>query len=704
MFESCGGEYRSIAGLPTPSMGQRLAELPDSFWQDIRKDPPAREDRSSKDKMREQPIRPSLNASDSHVETASVGEELPDSKLYSLQDRFFKVQTVLKCVTYQFRDQPQVTLKAAKLLSSSSPGLDQGISNLYAWMLSWVYEAESLIKSLPQSTVYDQSLRLELRCSLPRIKQALNDLNQEYFATQESQADFGNFTPRLHKVGREAEDFLKKPIPMEHGNELVSFSDINTQLAWHATALRLMDLWKSGREGYKNTIKDKLAGALTNRGLKAAEEVFTQSIADFVRRPALGAGTRPQDPNELPRMLAERRAEYLRLRRANARPGAAVDDTTGATGNTTEEDSQEDKPGDNSKAKSKKKSKKKKKKKSKAKNAATTGDSPETAAESARTGKDPETGLLTSGYLSKEQKKDGLEEYEWVFEATKREFAKHDFAQPGSFASVYDFIPKDGPWGAIDLDVAKAQIKSRVLKQSEQRLSSTLANLKLAPTSSQDSNATFSDFETVAAENNTATKQNDLKGNVATSQLSNKRLAEHAEMEEAAFALANMKFTPTSSQDSNATIPDFGTVAAENSNASKQNDLKEKCSTVKEKDRAIKENDASTKENNRIVNKNVTTARQANTTAEALEENAKGDSVDNKGTNIVIKENNANLRGGDAQASVPAVRKKPANGKGSDSWSVPTGEPVWGGSGSGAGHTNNNKRKASGGQKRKLGK
>lgn len=795
MIDSCGGQYRIIAGLPTPSMGQRLAELGESVWQDITRDPPAREDRSSKDKMKEQPVTPSFNVSDSHVETASVGEVLPDSKLFPLQDRFFKAKTTLKCVTYQFRDQPQVTFNAAKLLSSSPPGLDQGVSNLYAWMLSWVSEAESFITNLPQSMVYDQFLRQELRCTLPSIKQALNDLSQEYFATQESQADFGNFTPRLHKVGGEAEDFLKKPIPIEHGNDLASVNDMNTQLAWHATALRLMDLWKSGREGYKDIIREKLSTSLKTVGLEAAERVYTQSIADFLRRPAFGAATHPQELGKLPPRLSEKTKEFLRLRHAKARQGATVDDTTGVNGNTTKEASQEVKTGADSKAKSKKKNRKKKK--SKAKNPAT-AESPEPAAESTEAGKDPESEVLKSGYLSKEQKKDGLEEHEWVFETTKRELAKHDFDQPGSLPTIYDFIPKESPWGPIDLNVAKAQIKSRVLEQSERLLDNLAAGKdpesgllkpgylskeqkkdglqehewvfeatkrefgkhafdqpgetpmiydfipKDGPWGAIDIDAAKAHIKSRVLEQSEQLLDNTIKiyrvesdspprfawresreirEGMSMQEMSdgiilkamqaqfqdelrvilNKRLAEHADMMEAASTLADLKFTPTSSQDSNATIPDFETVAVENNNATDQNELKENVATIREKDRAIKESDASTKENNMTLTEDVAANNQVNTAAEEKEADAKKDSMNNTGTNLVIRENNTKLRGGDAQAVAPDVRKKPANGKGSDSWSVPTGEPVWGGSGSGTGH-NSNKRKASGGQKRKLGK
>lgn len=724
IVDTCGGQYRIIAGLPTPSMGQRLAELGESVWQDIERDPPAREDRTSKDKVKEQPITPSLNLSDSPVETAPVGEVLPDSELFPLQDRFFKAKTILKCVTYQFRDQPQVTFQTAMLLSSSAPGLDQGVMHLYLWMHSWVSEAESLITTLPQSMVYDQFLKQELRCTLPSIKQALNDLSQEYFATQESQADFGNFALRLHKVGGEAEDFLKKPIPIEHGNDLASVNDMNTQLAWHATALRLIDLWKSGREGYKDIIREKLSIRLKSAGLEAAERVFTQSIADFLRRPALG---RPQEKGDHPSRLSEKTKEFLRLRHAKARQGATVDDTTGVVGNTTKEASQEAETGANSKAKSKKKSRKKKK--SKAKNAATTADSPEPAAdaESTEAGKDPESGLLKSGYLSKEQKKDGLEEHEWIFETIKRELGKHAFEQPGKTLRVFDFIPKDGPWGAIDIDAAKAQIKSHVLEQTKQLLDDTQEIYRVESDSPQryawrqtreigegKSLQEMADYIFLQA------MQTQFQDEVQ--EILNKRLAEHAEMQEAASALADLKFTPTSSQDSNATIPDFETVDVENHNTTNQNDSKEnvvtikgkdmainendvkgKDATIKEKDSALKENDAAIKGNNTTLSENIATTKEVDTATEESEVNAMKDSTNNPGTNLIIKENNTTLRGGDAQASVPAAKKKPANGKGSDSWSVPTGEPVWGGSGSGAGH-NSNKRKAPGGQKRKLGK
>ena len=746
IVDTCGGQYRIIAGLPTPTMGQRLAELGENVWQEIVRDPSAKEDRGSKDKMKEQPTTPSINKSDSHVESAPVGEVLPDSKLYPLQERFFKANTILKCVTYEFRHQPQVTCQTAKLLSSSPPGLDQGVMNLCVWMVGWVSEAESLIATLPQSKVYDEFLKQELRCTLPSIKLALNHLSQEYTATQDSQADFGNFARRLHKVGGEAKDFQKKPIPIEHGNDLASVDDIDTQLAWHATALRLMDLWKSGREGYKDIMLQKLSVDFKTRGLEAAERVYTQSMADFFRRPVFGATTRPEDVKKLPSKLSEKTKEFLRQRYAKSRQGATVGDitrvtgnttgvtgnttgvtgnTTGVTGNTTKEDSQEEKTGANSKAKNKKKNRKKKK--SKAKNAAITADSPEPAADAEGTeaGQDPESGLLESGYLSKGQKKDGLEEHEWIYETIKRELGKHAFEQPGETLRVFDFVPKDGPWGAIDKDTAKAQIKSHVLEQTKQQLDDTQEIYRVESNSPPRyawrqtrefgegmSVQEMADYVFLQA------MQTQFQHEVQ--EMMDKRLVEHAEMHEAASALANLKFTPTSSQDSNATIPDFESVDVENHNMSNQNDSKENVATIKEKDMAIneddvkgndatikekdsalKENDAAIKGNNTTLGESIATTKEVNTATE--ESNAIKDSTNNPETNIIIKENNTTLRGGDAQAGASAARKKPANGKGSDSWSVPTGEPVWGGSGSGAGH-NSNKRKAPGGQKRKLGK
>ena len=691
MFDSCGGECRSIAGLPTPTMGQRLAELGESVWQDMRSSHLTKGDQSSTDKTdRKQPLTQSFYGSNSNVEIPSPREELPDSKLFPLQDRFFHVQAILKSVTYQFVGQPQVTSKAAELLALKPPGPEQGILNLYEWMLSWASEAESLTANLPESAVYGQFLGQEIMTSFPKIKQALIDLSQEYFATQESQADFGNFTYRLHKVGGEVEDFLKEPIPIEHGNTLASIRERQTQLIWNSKGRRLMDLWMSGRDKYKEIVRAKLSSTIASDGYEAGQEAFTEAMSEFLRRPDLGAEALPKHWGDLTNKLAQELMGTMFLRDSTAGQEEAVDIATGVNANVTKERTRADESGVNPKTKSKKKGRKKKK--SKGKNAATPAESPEPTAENTDGRKDTESGLPKPEYLAKEQKKDGLEEHEWIFEVTKREFAKHAFDTPGRTPLVYDFIPEDGPWGMVDLEATKAQIKSRVLEQSEQLLDETQEIYRV---------------ESKSPPRYAWRKSREIKEGVSTQNMSdgiilqamqtqfqdelrdilNKRLAEHADKEEAASALAGFKFMPSSSQEGNATRPDSVTNARENDNAKREDGLKENVATMREKATAIEETDTATKEKDTTTEKNNMTPNKNSAAT----------------TEVNTEEKKTVLRGGEAQALTPAARKKPAHGKGNDSWSVPTGEPVWGGSGSGTGQ-NNNKRKAAGGQKRKLGK
>ena len=231
-------------------------------------------------------------------------------------------------------------------------------------------------------------------------------------------------------------------------------------------------------------------------------------------------------------------------------------------------------------------------------------------------------------YLSKGQKSDNLYHQEWIYENTKAEFTKHAFAVPDVTPSVFDFIPKQSPWGPVDLEAAKTTVKECVLEHSEQLLDETQEIYRV---------------ESNSPPRYAWRKSREYKGALSMEKMSN------------SITLQAMQ-------------------------AQFQEDLQDILS------RCLAEHAEKTE------------AAKAEAAA-ALAALKLGD-----GARTSSKDTNAKLRGGEIRPAGIPEGKKSTNEKDRDSWSVPSGEPVWGGSGGGVGSNGNKKRNASGAEKSKGGK